>query len=180
MRYLLLAAILASSGFCQSFPTETQSFIENRWSNIFDEEETESLRLARFTGLIEGMYNIKAPDTWKTIQFRPAHDAFTTLVDEQTSDGGRIVISLTESSKIVKAVVEGAMGEVLWSNNSLDLFPRLFSGNTRLWLDILEDGDQFYVFGRMADARVILVLSKPDGSVIIHHPFNPSRKQHYR
>jgi hypothetical protein len=176
MLQLLICCLFVPPGdFAQSFE-KAQSDIENAWRRVAIVEQEYDMRPVRFLGFVEGYFRISAPNVWQEKGNRGVVDSAWEVLCERFSDDIAVkIFGQTESkSPFVQLRSLNKSQGVLWEHELSGLKPRVVSGPSPIYTDVIIDPKVVYVFGRIGNTepvRFLRVLSRENGEVVLHFAF---------
>ncbi len=153
--------------------------MENAWRNAFRQESKESDRIIRFTGFVEGLLRIQAPATWRESAFRFMDEEDTVILEKKVNEEDRLVIRTTESANRYNAQLLSPTGEEKWKLEPFDIFPHYYAGPSGLQVEAIVDKDRIILFGRIAEANFVDILSTSKGEVLLHFGFIADRELNF-
>lgn len=156
------------------------------WKNVCRSEEAQSMRVARFTGFLEGSYGITAPRIWQMsmVSFRELsfermskasdkaeHEAYPLCkVDMSTKS----IVVTTKDPGIDNVLFEckSKDGSTTWKRELTNVFPKVvFQGSGQLICEVIAADKHILLFGRIGEIRLFVALSENNGKIVDHFAF---------
>lgn len=156
------------------------------WKNVCRSEEEPSMRVARFTGFLEGSYGITAPRIWQKSMVSCRELSFELLskgsVKEEneaiplckvdTSTKSIFVTTREPGIDYVFFECKRKDGSTTWKRELTNVFPKVvFQGSGQLICEVIAADKHILLFGRIGEIRLFVALSENYGKIVEHFAF---------
>ena len=156
------------------------------WKNVCRSEEQPSMRVARFTGFLEGSYGVTAPRIWKMsmVSFRElSFERMSKSSDKAENEAyplckvemaPKSIFVTTKDPEIDNVLFDckSTDGSTTWKRELTNLFPKVvFQGPGRLICEGVAADKHILLFGRIGEIRLFVALSENDGTIVDHFAF---------
>lgn len=156
------------------------------WKNVFRSEEGQSLRVARFTGFLEGSYGITAPRIWQMsmVSFRELSFERMSKSSDKTENEAYPLCKVEMSTKSIFVTTKdpgidnvlfdckSKDGSTIWKRELTNMFPKVvFQGPGQLICEGVAADKHILLFGRIGEIRLFVALSENDGKIVDYFAF---------
>jgi hypothetical protein len=170
-----MLTVLGNSLYCNcDFRTEefTTQELHNAWKHVRQSEVDNQLRVARYTGYIEGRFMIKAPDVWKRRKGRVFEDYKQVIVDKEFDDRSKAKLTLSSDSEVGNLEFFDSQNSENWTHELSDIAPQVMFGPAVLHSDLTINDSYVFIFGQLSSVFFLRVLNRADGKELLHFAFS--------
>lgn len=147
--------------------------IRNSWKRISQRESSWERRVARFTGFLEGRFNIELPDVWEQRKGRGFEDYKELVFDREFNDSCRIRLVLDDECYSVLSYNDTS-ALIKWKSEVPIPISCTVLGPHVLYADVGMTSELVFLIGQIGETKFVRMLSRSDGKAVAHFTFSES------